>query len=140
MAPLAAKSSCRLPLRSRAALRVQVGFLAGYMKRIEIDAGIGQLGVNPALAFQVDSGNRDRQLIEAGFTAKLFGVRQRALEGDCAGQGRLAGKALHVGHLQHRADVEAGKHEFGLCSVVAVERGLPCRFTSAPSSLVLRYR
>ncbi len=70
----AAGSEIQLPfvLESETALRAEVGLFAGYMQRVKIDAAIGQGCVDTALAMQMNGGNSDCQLPEAGFSAQLF--------------------------------------------------------------------
>ena len=116
-----------LVLEREASLGVQVGLFAGDVQRIEMDDGMVERGMDAALALEMNAGNRDRQLLQAGLAAQLGEPRQRPLESDRAGQRGLAVEALHMGQLEQRADVEAGKIEFGLGGIVASQLGLAVR-------------
>ena len=113
-----------LVFESQAALRAQVGILAGDVERVEIDASVRERGVDASRALQVDAFYRYRQLLQAGLAAQFIGLCQRPRDGDCAGQRGFAVEALDVRQLQQGADVELRKIEFGLGCVVPAERRL----------------
>ena len=77
-------------------------------------------GVDSALALEVNAGNGCFQLLQAGFSAQLLGVRERAFYRDGARQRGFAAEGLDVGELEQRIDIGAGELHSGLSLVVAV--------------------
>src|ERR1035437_5209894 len=132
--PLAVKSSGCLSLRARLpwtcrAVSSPVPWGGSRWRRalgeggMETDEGRAERGVAPPLAFEVNAGHSDRQLIEACLAAQRLGPRQRSLDGDRSGQRGLPAEALNVGQFEEGGDVEAREIEFGLGGKVAGEGG-----------------
>ena len=69
---------------------MQVGIFTGHVQGIEMNAAVGQRGMQSALALELNPRDGERQIAELCFAAKLVEVRERAVDRNCAGQSRLA--------------------------------------------------
>ena len=89
-----------------------------------MDVGIGQGGVDAALAAQMNTHHRSLELLQASIAAQLFKMGQWPLDMDCAGQRGLTGQSLDVRHPEQCVDIELRKVEGGLGEMFAVKQGL----------------
>ena len=111
MEPLAARSSCCVPLSARLPWARRSVFFAGDVQRVETNAVVGQRGVDAALALEMNAGDGDFQLLQAGFAAELLGVGEGPSTRDRSGQRGFAAESFDVGQLEQRIDVEAREIE-----------------------------
>ena len=72
-------------LERQIALHVQIGILAGHVQRIEMNAAVGQRGMQAA-PLERNAGNGERQVAELCLAPELPGMRERAVDRNCAGQ------------------------------------------------------
>src|SRR5271166_6761582 len=112
--PAGSKIQLMAALERDASLGMQVGLFADDMQGIKVDDGIGERGVDFALAFQMNAGNIGFHLVEARFAAQLFRTRQRSVEGDRTRQRRLSSQPVDMGYFEERVDVQVREIEFGM--------------------------
>ena len=83
------RSICRyielaLARKIQVACDVQIRLFAGDMQRVKTDLRVVHAGVQAAFTFQMHACDGDSQLLNPGFAAHLFRLRQRSCDVDGA--------------------------------------------------------
>ena len=84
-----------------------------------MDPAIGKRCVHAALAFEMNAGDGNRQLVKLGVAAKLLQIGKRSVDRDRPGERGVGAECFYVRHAKQSADVEFGKLDAGFRRVAA---------------------